>query len=132
MNGTKSSGISVEVSPNGIHVLPPGYHIRHPYHHVCKLCGTETAHMLCLLPRCRICRHVCLLHHTSNNVCYNCIRLTGMLGNHVLDQSVCLLYLYQTSNPVIIATGSVDIFTITHVLLCRKEPAHMSETKTPS
>ena len=67
---------------------------------------------VCLLPIRRICRHVCLLHHTSNNVCYNCTRLTGMLGNHALDQCACLLYLYQTSNPAIIATGSVDIFTI--------------------
>ena len=67
---------------------------------------------VCLLPRRRICRHVCLLHHTSNNVCYNCTRLTGMLGTHALDQCACLLYLYQTSNPAIIATGSVDILTI--------------------
>ena len=67
---------------------------------------------VCLLPRRRICRHVCLLHHTTNNVCYNCTPLTGMLGTHALDQSACLLYLYQTSNPAIIATGSVDIFTI--------------------
>ena len=81
---------------------------------------------VCLLPRRRICRHVCLLHYTSNNVCYNCTRLTGMLGNHALDQCACLLYLYQTSNPVIIATGSVDIFTISMF-----DQAHMSETKTP-
>ena len=45
MNGNKFSGISVEVSSNGIHVLPPGHHIRHSYQHACKLCGTETAHM---------------------------------------------------------------------------------------
>ena len=32
-------------------------------------------------------------------------RLTGMLGTHALDQCACLLYLYQTSNPAIIATG---------------------------
>ena len=35
-----------------------------------------------------------------------------MLGNHALDQCACLLYLYQTNNPAIIATGLVDIFTI--------------------
>ena len=35
-----------------------------------------------------------------------------MLGTHALDQCACLLYLYQTSNPAIIATGLVDIFTI--------------------
>ena len=81
---------------------------------------------VCLLQRRRICRHVCLLHHTSNKVCYNCTRLTGMLGNHVLDQCACLLYLYQTSNTTIIATGSVDIFTISMV-----NYAHMSVTKTP-
>ena len=86
---------------------------------------------VCLLPRRRICRHVCLLHHTSNNVSYNCTWLTGMLGTHALDQCACLLYLYHTSNPTIIATGSVDIFSITHVWLCGIEPAHMSETKTP-
>ena len=67
---------------------------------------------VCLLPRSRICRNVCLLHHTGNNVCYNCTRLTGMQGTHALDQCACLLYLYQTSNSAIIATGSVDIFTI--------------------
>ena len=65
---------------------------------------------VCLLPRRRICRHVRLLHHTSNNICYNCTRLTRMLGSHVLDQRAWLLYL--TSNPAIIATGSVDTFTI--------------------
>ena len=54
-----------------------------------------------------------------------------MLVTHALDQCACLLYLYQTNNPVIIATGSVDIFTITHVWLCGIEPAHMSETKIP-
>ena len=48
---------------------------------------------------------------TSHHVCYN-YAITGMLGTHVLDQCACLLYLYQTSNPTIIATGSVDIFTI--------------------
>ena len=35
-----------------------------------------------------------------------------MLDTRALDQFACLLYLYQTSNPAIIATGSVDIFTI--------------------
>ena len=54
-----------------------------------------------------------------------------MLGTHALDQCACLLYLYQTSNPAIIATGFVDIFSITHVWLCVIEPAHMSKTKTP-
>ena len=66
---------------------------------------------VCLLLRSRICRHVCLLHHTSNNVCNNCTPLTRMLGTHALDQCAGLLYLYQTSNPAI-ATGSEDIFTI--------------------
>ena len=49
-----------------------------------------------------------------------------MLGTHALDQCACLLYLYQTSNPAFIATGSADIFTISMFDL-----AHMSETKTP-
>ena len=40
---------------------------------------------VCLLPRRRSCRHVCLLHHTSNNVCYNWTWLTGMLGTNALD-----------------------------------------------
>ena len=80
---------------------------------------------VCLLPRHRICRHVCLLHHTSNNVCYNCTQPTRMLGTHALDQCACLLYLYQTNNPAIIATGSVDIFTITHVWWFGIEPAHV-------
>ena len=48
-----------------------------------------------------------------------------MLGTHALDQYACLLYLYQTSDPAIFATGSVDIFTISMFDL-----AHMSETKT--
>ena len=77
---------------------------------------------VCLLPRSRICRNVRLLHHTGNNVCYNCTRLTGMLGTHALDQCACLLYLYRTSNPAIIATGSVDIFTISmldYIILIR-------------
>ena len=118
MNGTKSSGISVKVSPNGIHALLPGHHIRHPYHHTCKLCGPETAHV-CLLPRRRICRHVCLSHHTSNNVhlCYKCTLLTGMLGTPALNQCACLLYLYQTSNPAINANGSVDILTVMACLI---------------
>ena len=47
-----------------------------------------------------------------------------MLGTHAMDQCACLLYLYQTSNPAIIATGSVDIFTIFMF-----DKAHMSETK---
>ena len=47
---------------------------------------------VCLLPRHNR-RHVYLLHHTSNNVCYNCTRLTGMLGTHALDQCACLLYI---------------------------------------
>ena len=50
-----------------------------------------------------------------------------MLGTHALDQCAFLLYLYQTSNPAIIATGSVDIFTISMF-----DSAHMSETKTPA
>ena len=50
MNGTKFSGISVEVSSNDIHVLPPGHHIRHSYQHACKLCGTETAHVYACCP----------------------------------------------------------------------------------
>ena len=51
-----------------------------------------------------------------------------MLGTHALDQCAYLLYLYQTSNPSSIATGSVDvdIFTISTFDL-----AHMSENKTP-
>ena len=49
-----------------------------------------------------------------------------MLGTHALDQCACLLYLYQTSKPAIIDTGSVDIFTISMFDL-----ALMSETKTP-
>ena len=49
-----------------------------------------------------------------------------MLGTHALDQCACLLYMYQTSNPAIIATGSVDIFAISMF-----DYAHMSETKTP-
>ena len=67
---------------------------------------------VCLLPRRSICRHVCLLHNTSNNAFYNCTRLTAMLGTHASDQCACLLCLYQTSNPAFIATVSVDIFTI--------------------
>ena len=62
----------------------------------------------------------------QHNVCYNCIGLTGMLGTHALDQCACLLYLYQTSNSAIIATGSVDIFTTSMF-----DKAPMSETKTP-
>ena len=130
MNGTKFSGISVEVSSNDIHALPPGHHIRHSYQHACKLCGTETAHVYAVLPRRRICRHVCLLHHTSNNVCYNCT-ITGMLGTHVLDQCACLLYLYQTSNPTIIATGSVYILTISMLHTISMHVSYVSSYQHP-
>ena len=33
--------------------------------------------------------HACYLHRTSNNVCYNCTQLTGMLGTVALDQRAC-------------------------------------------
>ena len=62
-----------------------------------------------------------------------------MLGVVVQDQQACLFklhpasvhlfYLHQTNSPAVIATGSADIFTITHVWLCGTEPAHMSVTK---
>ena len=41
--------------------------------------------------------HVCLLHRTSNNVCYNCTQLTGMLGTVALDQRECLFKLHSAS-----------------------------------
>ena len=44
-------------------------------------------------------------------------------------QYACLFYFLPTRCPGIIATGSVDIITITHVLLCGPRPAHMSKTK---
>ena len=43
--------------------------------------------------------HACYVHHTSNNVCYNCtqIHITGMLGTVALDQQACLFKLHQAS-----------------------------------
>ena len=62
---------------------------------------------------------------SSDNVCYNCTQLTGKLGAVVQDHQACLInlhtasvymfYLHQTSSLAIIATGSADIFTNTHV-----------------
>ena len=73
----------------------------------------------------------------QNNVCNNCSQLTGMLGTVVLDHKVCLFKLHADSvhvcsiftRPAIITIGSADIFTITHVRLCRTGPVYMSETK---
>ena len=113
MTVTKSAGISVDVSQNGSHVLPPGHHIGHPYHHTCYLCGAETAQIL--VTEMQDLWYVYLYHNTCNNVCYNCTRLTGILGSRALDQCARLLYLYQTSSTSIIPPGSVEIFTIMHV-----------------
>ena len=44
-------------------------------------------------------------------------------------QCACIFYFLPTSCPGIIATGSADIFTITHGCLCGTGPAHKSETK---
>ena len=44
---------------------------------------------VCLLPRSRICRNVCLLHHTSNNVCYNCTPTNRNAGYSFVG-SVCM------------------------------------------
>ena len=35
--------------------------------------------------------------YTSNNVCYNCTQLTGMLSTVALDQRACLFKFYQAS-----------------------------------
>ena len=35
--------------------------------------------------------------YTSNNVCYNCTQLTGMLSTVALDQWACLFKLHQAS-----------------------------------
>ena len=100
MNGTKSSGISVEVLPNGIHVLPPGHHIRHPYHHTCKLCGTETAHM------------------------YACFRDAGSAGMCVCYITPAILYvkIAQTNrNAWYSCVGSVCMSVI---LVPDQQPSH--------
>ena len=68
MNGTKSAGISVEVSPNGNHVLLQGHHSRHPYHHACQLCGTEITGM------------------------YACYRDAGPVGMCVCDIAPAIMY----------------------------------------
>ena len=76
----------------------------------------------CRLTRLSSSSHACLLHRTSNNVCYNCTQLTGMLGTVALDKKACLsklhlasvyvlFYFLPTSSPGIIATGSADLFT---------------------
>ena len=41
--------------------------------------------------------HVCKLHRTSNNVCYNCTQLLRMLGTVALDQQACLFKLHRAS-----------------------------------
>ena len=51
----------------------------------------------CRLTRLWASSHVCLLHNTSNNVCYNCTQLSGMLGTVALDQRACLLKLHSAS-----------------------------------
>ena len=53
----------------------------------------------------------------------------GMFVQVARGQCACLFYLHKTSSPVVIATGSADIFYITHVWLCGTGPEHMSETK---
>ena len=59
-----------------------------------------------------------MLHWISGHVCSSYIR------------PVCIsVLLHLTSCPGIIATGSADIFIITHVLLCDTGPVHVSETK---
>ena len=87
----------------------------------------------CLFTRLCTSSYVCWLHPISNNVCYNCTQLTGMLGTLALDQQACLFKLHPTSLHVcptcVIATGSADIFTIIHVWLRGTGPTHMSETK---
>ena len=93
----------------------------------------------CLLTRHRDSSHLCRLHRTTNTVCCNCTWLTGMLGTVALEQQACLFklhpasvhvcYWHKTISPVIIATGSADIFNITHVWLCDTGLEHMSETK---
>ena len=76
----------------------------------------------CLFMRLGTSSHVCYLHCTSNNVCFNWHRLTGMLGTVALDQQaylscaqpVCMSVLTCTRPPIIV-TGSANIFTSTHV-----------------
>ena len=100
MNGTKSAGTSVEVSPNSSHVMLPGHHIRHPYHHACLIPGFNYVVLnqhTGLLTKLGASIHVCELHHKSNNVSYNCTRLIGRLGTAALAQQACLSKLHPAS-----------------------------------
>ena len=51
----------------------------------------------CPLLRPRTSSHACLLKRTSNNICYNWTKLTGMLGTVALDQRACLFKYYPAS-----------------------------------
>ena len=97
MNGIKSAGISVEVSLSS-HARPPGHHIRYPYHHM--VLNQHT----CLLTRLGAISHVCYLHRTSNNVCYKCTQLTGLLSTVVLDLQACLFKFHPASVHVTVCS----------------------------
>ena len=60
------------------------------------------------------------LNPTNRNAGYCCTGSAGMCA--------CLFYFLPTSCTGIIATGSADIFTITHVWLCATGPAYMPES----
>ena len=58
---------------------------------------------VCLLPRCRIFRHVCLLHHTSNNVCYNCTRQQECwVIMHWISVHVCYTHTRPATQPLLL------------------------------
>ena len=88
MNGTKSACILVEVSPKSARSS----------HQISSPSGVFKYVVLnqhtCLLTRLGASSHVCKLHRTRNNVCYNCTQLTGMLGTVALDQQSCLFKLH--------------------------------------
>ena len=65
------------------------------------------------------------LHPTFRNAGYSCTGSAGMSVQVTSGQCACLFYFLPTSSPGIIATGSADIFTITHAWLCGTGPANM-------
>ena len=55
------------------------------------------------------------LNQTNRNAGYCCTGSAGMSVQVLSGQCACLFYFLPTSRPGIIATGSADIFTFTHV-----------------
>ena len=72
-------------------------HLQPTISHVCNNCTLPFPTSLTIASYQQSYHSVNLCLRTSNNVCYNCTQLTGMLGTVALDKRACLFKLHSAS-----------------------------------